>query len=122
MTRVAGLVFLSLLLFCILGSEVVAAMGEGDVMNVQHSQKSALMSARGDAPRHSITRPACSSAKSAAASACVSHLATMATSRPVLAITTGRPRGVAPNALEQITVGLIFLFSCYVSSCCVSYL
>ncbi|XP_031480824.1 gibberellin-regulated protein 4-like isoform X2 [Nymphaea colorata] len=39
MTRVAGLVFLLLLLFCILGSEVVAAMREGDVMNVQHSQK-----------------------------------------------------------------------------------
>ncbi|CAK9322659.1 unnamed protein product [Citrullus colocynthis] len=54
-----------------------------------------------DAEKHSTTSHACSSAKSAAGSACVCRLATMETKPFALATTTGRQRKEDPNALKK---------------------
>ncbi|XXG55434.1 hypothetical protein AAC387_Pa03g3102 [Persea americana] len=53
-----------------------------------------------DARQRHTGNHACSSASSAALSACVFLLALMETSRPALATTTGRPRKEDPNALD----------------------
>ncbi|KAG6580964.1 hypothetical protein SDJN03_20966, partial [Cucurbita argyrosperma subsp. sororia] len=50
---------------------------------------------------HNTTNHACSSAKSAAGSACVCPLATTETKPCALATTTGRPRKEDPNALKK---------------------
>ncbi|KAL6272780.1 hypothetical protein ACE6H2_023472 [Prunus campanulata] len=53
-----------------------------------------------DAQTHNTRSHVCFSAKSAALSACACLQAPTGTSNSVLAITTGRPREEAPNALE----------------------
>lgn len=65
-------------------------------------------SVEGDAPTDAQRRcsrsRACSSARSAARSACACHPARTGTSKSALATTTGRPRGVALNAHEVTRV------------------
>ncbi|ERM97228.1 hypothetical protein AMTR_s00119p00075570 [Amborella trichopoda] len=89
-----GLLFL-LFLFFIATSEFAPEEREQLTKKVH---KSALMLAHGDVQRHSITSHACSFAKSVAGNVSVCPLASMATSRFVLATMTGRPRGEDPNA------------------------
>ena len=60
--------------------------------------------AQGDVATQSIISHACSSAKSAAGSACVCRLATMETKPFVLATTTGRQRKEDPNALKKTPI------------------
>ena len=62
--------------------------------------QNAMDNAQGDVQRHNTTSHACSSARNAAGNASVSRQASMATSRSALATTTGRPKGVAPSALN----------------------
>ena len=57
-------------------------------------------SAQGGAARPNTTSLACSSARNAAASACVCPQVSMGTRLCALATTTGRPRKEDPNALE----------------------
>ena len=67
------------------------------INNVQNAQIGAPLGAGG----HNTTNHACSSAKSAAGSACVCPLATTETKPCALATTTGRPRKEDPNALKK---------------------
>ncbi|GER46040.1 cytotoxic and regulatory T-cell molecule [Striga asiatica] len=59
-----------------------------------------------DAQRHRSRSHACFFARNAAQSVCVCHLARTVTSKFALATTTGRPKGVDQNALEQKHVQL----------------
>ncbi|XVF56236.1 hypothetical protein PTKIN_Ptkin06aG0102500 [Pterospermum kingtungense] len=63
--------------------------------------KSAGHAAPQDAQRHNTRSHACSSAISAAPSACVCHLVLMETSKSALATTTGRPSEEDPSALSS---------------------
>lgn len=60
--------------------------------------------ARGDAAKRSTRNHACSSATNVAQSACVFPMATMGIRVHALAITTGRPRREALNALKTPTI------------------
>uniref|UniRef100_A0A2P2JTB8 Uncharacterized protein n=1 Tax=Rhizophora mucronata TaxID=61149 RepID=A0A2P2JTB8_RHIMU len=65
-----------------------------------------------DAPRRPIRSHACSSARSAVPSAYVCLLEPTETKSPVLVTITGRPRGVDPNAPEQL-ITFSKIVSCY---------
>lgn len=64
---------------------------------VQNAQRNV----QGDAARPNTTSPACSSARSAAGSACAFPLVSMATKLSAPVTITGRPSKVAPSALDS---------------------
>ncbi|KAK6244233.1 hypothetical protein QUC31_010642 [Theobroma cacao] len=66
--------------------------------------KSAALAALLDVQRHNTGSHACSSARSAAPSACVCHQELMETSNSALATTIGRPREEDPSALNSRSV------------------
>ncbi|KAL9398300.1 hypothetical protein Peur_007261 [Populus x canadensis] len=78
--------------------------------------KSADLVALVDAPRQPSRSHACSSARSAVPSACVCLLELMGTSNLVPATTTGRPRGEAPSALEDLINRFSLSLFCLTSS------
>lgn len=69
------------------------AMFGMDEQNAHHN-------ARGGAEKHSTTRRACFSVRSAVGNACACLLGIMATKLCALATTTGRPRKEDPSVLE----------------------
>ncbi|KAF3640438.1 BURP domain-containing-like protein [Capsicum annuum] len=93
MAKIVSILLLALLAISMLATTVLAANGKHHHANVCHN-------VQGGVAKHSTTSHACSSAKSAATSACVFHLVPMETRLFVHVTTTGRPRKEDPNALE----------------------
>ncbi|EEF47867.1 conserved hypothetical protein [Ricinus communis] len=75
-----------------------------------HLDSNARRNARGDVARHSITNPACSSARNAVRSAYAFLLGTTGTKVCALATTTGRPNVEDPNALRINSFIPFFLY------------
>ncbi|KAK6928196.1 hypothetical protein RJ641_006787 [Dillenia turbinata] len=78
------------------------AVGLGLDLRSHQSNINARHNARGGAVGHSITSHACSSVRNAARNACACLQGTMGIKLSALATTTGRPREVVPNALEDV--------------------
>ncbi|KAK9925078.1 hypothetical protein M0R45_033419 [Rubus argutus] len=99
MVKFVAALILSLLAISMLQTMVMAKHGHGG----HHKGNNAHHSAQGGAARPNTTSPACSSARNAVASACVSPRGIMETKLCALATTTGRPRKEDQNALEALS-------------------